>query len=422
MNLSPLPAHAIDRRLVRHLLPGEEVLWQGAPAPGSIVSRFAPLTTGLTAVVGILFVLGFPPGLFEWIWSVVHSVPQANINIAAEQEDGARIIIGWFLFITSVLGFFVMAYTREKHWVYAITRQRLLALNHGKVRHSATREDVDRVRTLHKPFRGDIVYWSSPTYGFRGQKEPQKLQELIESWRKINPVDDETREMGRVDGSDRTPTHPSSDADRASSRGFWIEKKPAVWMAFVGLVGAFGYWGYTSFLSGHEIASLELRENTPYDRPADMASLPEGLPAGYWGGPLNLDPVDNPMRAVLSMAVSRGRERVNYRLVLLDDAGEVAWNSSGVAQRAASDEDKKQDRSSSIRTKRMRHAIEPFTIERVGRYTLLADIERVENPRVALRGNVTAASALVYAVFGVIGLIGLGLLVREELERRRALG
>jgi hypothetical protein len=184
MNLSPVPAHAIDRRLIRHLLPGEEVLWQGAPAPGSIVSRFAPLTTGLTAVVGILFVLGFPPGLFEWIWSVVHSVPQANINIAAEQEDGARIIIGWFLFITSVLGFFVMAYTREKHWVYAITRQRLLALNHGKVRHSATREDVDRVRTLHRPFRGHIVYWSAPTYGFRGQKEPQKLQELIESWRK----------------------------------------------------------------------------------------------------------------------------------------------------------------------------------------------------------------------------------------------
>jgi len=299
----------------------------GAPAPGSIVSRFAPLTTGLTAVVGILFVLGFPPGLFEWIWSVVHSVPQANINIAAEHEDEARIIIGWFLFITSVLDFFVMAYTREKHWVYAITRQRLLALNHGKVRHSAAREDVDRVRTLHKPFRGHIVYWSSPTHGFRGQKEPQKLQELIESWRKINTVDDETREMGRVDGSGRTPTHPSSDVDRASSRGFWIEKKPAVWMAFVGLVGAFGYWGYTSFLSGHEIASLELRETTPYDRPADMASLPEGLPAGYWVGPLNLDPVDNPMRAVLSMAVSRGRERVNYRLVLLDDAGEVTAHS-----------------------------------------------------------------------------------------------
>ncbi|MCA1790107.1 MAG: hypothetical protein LC667_09695, partial [Thioalkalivibrio sp.] len=140
------------------------------------------------------------------------------------------------------------------------------------------------------------------------------------------------------------------------------------------------------------------------------------------GGPLNLDPVDNPMRAVLSMAVSRGRERGNYRLVMLDDAGEVAWNSSGVAHRAASDEDKKQDRSGSIKPKRMRHAVEPFTIERVGRYTLLADIERVENPRMALRGNVTEASALVYALFAVIGLIGLGLLVREEVERRRALG
>jgi len=422
MNLSPLPAHAIDRRLVPHLLPGEAVLWQGAPAPGSIVSRFAPLTTGVTAVVGILFVLGFPPALFEWIWSVIHAVPQANINIAAEHEDGARIIIGWFLFITSVLGFFVIGHTREKHWVYAITQQRLLTLTHGKVRHAATREDVDGVRTLYKPFRGHIVYWSSPTYGFRGQREPQKLQELIESWRKINPADDETREMGRVDGSDRTPAHPSSDVDRASSRGFWIEKKPAVWMAFVGLVGAFGYWGYTSFLSGHEIASSELREITPYDRPAEMASLPDGVSAGYWVGPLNLDPVDNPMRAVLSMTVRRAREMVAYRLVLLDESGAVAWESSGVAQHAASDEDKKQNRSGSIRTKRMRHAVEPFTIERAGRYTLLADIERVENPRVVLRGNVTEASALVYAVFGVIGLIGLGLLVREELERRRALG
>lgn len=419
MTQSTLPAHTIDRRLTRHLRPGEEVVWQGAPAPGSIVSRFAPLTTGFTAVVGILFVLGFPPGLFEWIWSVIHSVPQANINIAAENEDRARIIIGWFLFITSVVGFFVIGYTREKHWVYAITRQRLLVLNHGKVWYSANRADVDRVHTLRKPFRGHIVYWSSPTYGFRGQKEPQRVQELLETWRKTNPADDTTREIGRVDGKGRISTQPSSEVDRAPSRGFWIEKKPAVWMALVGLIGTFGYWGYTSFISGYGIPSPELREITPYDRPTEIAPLPEGVPTGYWVGPLNLDPADNPMRAVLSMTVSRGREHVNYRLVLLDESGAVAWESSGVAHHGASAEEKRQDRAGSIRTKRMREATEPFTLEHAGRYTLLADIERVENPGVALRGNVTEASTLVYAVFGVIGLIGLGLLVREELERRR---
>jgi hypothetical protein len=419
MNLSPLPAHAIDRRLTRHLRSGEEVLWQGTPAPGSIVSRFAPLTTGFVAVVGMLFVLGQPPGLFEWIGSVIHTLPQANLNIAAENVDGARIIIGWFLFIMSVLGFFVNRYTREKHWLYAITRQRLLALNHGKVRHSATREDVDRVLTLHKPFRGHIVYWSSPMHGFRGQKEPQRVQELIESWRAINPADDDARDMGGVDDGDRTQPQPTAGVDPASSRGFWIEKKPAVWMAAVGLVGAFGYWGYTSFLSGNEIVSQDLREITPYDPPAVLASLPEGLPVGYWMALRDLDPVANPMRAVLSMTVSRGRERVNYRLVLLDDAGEVAWESSGVAQQGVSDEDRRQGSSS---TRRMRHATDPFTIERGGSYTLLADIERVEKPWVALRGNVTEASAWVYALLAAIGLIGVGLLVREELERRRARG
>ena len=190
-------------------------------------------------------------------------------------------------------------------------------------------------------------------------------------------------------------------------------------MAALGLVGAFGYWGYTSFLSGHEIVSQDLRKITPYDPPAVLASLPEGLPAGYWMSLRDLDPAANPMRAVFSMTVSRGRERVNYRLVLLDDAGEVAWESSGVAQQGVSDEDRRQGSSS---TRRMRHATDPFTIERGGSYTLLADIERVEKPRLALRGNVTEASAWVYALLAAIGLIGVGLLVREELERRRARG
>lgn len=416
MNPSPLPAHSVDRRLVPHLLPGEQVLWQGAPAPGSMVSRFAPLVTIVAAIVGVLFLTGYPPALFEGLWSLVRSLPQATIAIAPEHEGLAQFLVGCFLVVTSLPQFYLTWRKREKHWVYAITGQRLLALNHGKVRHSANRGDVDQVRTRRKPLGGHAVYWSSASEGFEGQTEPQAVKELIESWRKSDPADHATRDAHARTGG--AGSGPLSAAGGGSSRSTRVA--PAVWMVVIGLVGGFGYWAYLSFLSGHRIASLELQSIVPNERPAALASLPEGVPAGYWAGPVHLDPAANPARVVLSMSVRRARERVDYRLVLLDEAGTVVWESKGVAHHSASSEDKRQNDPN--RTKRMREPIASFTIERAGPHLLLADIDRVDAPGAEIRGKVSEANWLWYFFFAAIGLSGLAILLSGERARRRGGG
>lgn len=412
MTPSPLPAHGLDRRLVPHLLPGEQVLWQGTPAPGSMVSRFAPLVTIFAAIVGVLFLTSYPLALFEGLWSLVRSLPQSTIAIAPEHEGLAQFVVGCFLVVTSLPQFYLTWRRREKHWVYAITGQRLLVLNHGKVRHSASRSDVDQVRIRRKLFGGHGVYWSSASEGFEGQTEPQAVKELIESWRKSVPADHAARGV-------QARTVEAGSGLLSAAGGGWSRSTrvpPAVWMVVIGLVGGFGYWAYLSFLSGHRLASLELQSIVPNERPAALASLPEGVPARYWAGPIHLDPAANPARVVLSMSVRPGG-RVAYHLVLLNEAKTVVWESKGDARHSASTQD--QWRNDPTWTKRMRLPLASFTIERAGPYLLLAELDRVDTPRAEIRGKVSEANWLLYFLFAAIGLSGLAILLSGEWERRR---
>ena len=188
------------------------------------------------------------------------------------------------------------------------------------------------------------------------------------------------------------------------------ENRVGAWLATIGLVGFFGYWAYMSYLSGHEIVSR------PLAFVPGGVQLPDRPPLDLSSGPMQLDPAANPMRLVLGVTVSRARSEVDFRLVLVDAAGTVVWDEQGRIQQAVSQDDR---RYRADQTRYLRHAAELFEIEQPGRYTLYAEIARVDGPEITLRGNVSKPLMLVYLQFGAIGLVGLVLLVRGEIRRRR---
>jgi hypothetical protein len=189
-----------------------------------------------------------------------------------------------------------------------------------------------------------------------------------------------------------------------------MQRKVGAWLAAIGLVGVFGYWAYVSYLSGHEILSRPLTfvpggTQTSAGAPFDLSS-----------GPMQLEPAANPMRIVLGVTVSRARSEVDFRLALVDEAGTVAWTGQGSIHQAVSQDDR---RYRADQTRYLRHASELFEIGQAGRYTLYAEIARVEEPQITLRGNAAEPKMLIYAQFAALGLIGLVLLAREEIRRRR---
>lgn len=190
------------------------------------------------------------------------------------------------------------------------------------------------------------------------------------------------------------------------------ERKVGAWLATIGLVGVFGYWAYVSYLSGQEILSR------PLVFVPGGVQTPAGASLDLGSGPVQLDPAANPMRLVLGVTVSRARSEVDFRLALVDEAGIVVWDEQGRIHQAVSQDDR---RYRADQTRYLRHAGELFEIERAGRYTLYAEIPRVEQPEITLRGNAAEPKVLIYAQFAGIGLIGLVLLAREEVRRRRRL-
>jgi hypothetical protein len=188
------------------------------------------------------------------------------------------------------------------------------------------------------------------------------------------------------------------------------ERKVGAWLATIGLVGVFGYWAYVSYLSGQEILSR------PLAFVPGGAQTSAGAPLDLGSGPMQLDPAANPMRLVLGVTVSRARSEVDFRLVLVDAVGTVVWDEQGRIQQVVSQEDR---RYRADQTRYLRHAAELFEIEQPGRYTLYAEIPRVDEPEITLRGNASKPLMLVYLQFAAIGLVGLVLLVRGEIRRRR---
>ena len=165
--LDPLNPAAVDPRLVPHLEPGETVLWQNQPKPGSFFGP--PQIAGGLALIALGIALA--SGLIS------PQLPDASRYGPAAAAAGT----GLLLLITRWS-------RRAALWTYAITDRRLLSVLKGRVIRSVTPEQLDRFELR---IKGDTVYWlklikrnlnnSSGTargpdgifVGFHGQPDPE---------------------------------------------------------------------------------------------------------------------------------------------------------------------------------------------------------------------------------------------------------
>jgi hypothetical protein len=177
MDLRPLAATEIDPRITPHLAPGETVLWQTRPKPGTffgpsqIGGALALIALGIVLASGLI--VSFPRG-------------PSTYGPAA-----AAVGVGILLLVTRWN-------KRADLWSYAITDRRLLSVLKNTVIRSLTPEELDIYKLR---ISGDTVYWLKMAsndrgmglgvqrgadgflVGFRGQTDPQATKALIERWR-----------------------------------------------------------------------------------------------------------------------------------------------------------------------------------------------------------------------------------------------
>lgn len=178
MPLTPIDKADLDPRLLAVLEPGETVLWQDVPKPGSLPPPMTMLGALALVAVGAALALdlvGFP-------------VPQMArlVAAAAAVGVGATLIVqGW--------------QRRASRWIYAITDRRLISVLGQKLVRSMPPEALDRLKLM---IAGDTVYWfrqpntrrmrndpqTSPgldgrLIGFHGQTDPEATRARIQDWR-----------------------------------------------------------------------------------------------------------------------------------------------------------------------------------------------------------------------------------------------
>ncbi|MEE4384665.1 MAG: hypothetical protein V2J02_21935 [Pseudomonadales bacterium] len=196
-----------------------------------------------------------------------------------------------------------------------------------------------------------------------------------------------------------------------------IEKRSA-WMAAIGVLGLFAYWCHTAFWSGQTTLDTELRPVLEASPPAVLERITGDAPRQYWAGPVSLDPDANPHRLVLSATVRRGRESVAYRVAIVGGNGVVAWEEGGTIHHAASQQKKQQSRQDGRLEKRIRQPSAVFQVPNSGPYTLLAELDRVDAPAVALRSGVSEGRPSIYLAFGALALFGSLAVLRGQWIRR----
>jgi hypothetical protein len=176
--LTPIPRSRIDPRLLTHLEPGEQVLWQGQPQSSSF---FGPgiVATGVGLImVGALLAFG--------LGGHVLTSNMRQLSAILSVLAGLTILIrGWS--------------RRAELWSYAVTDRRLLSVLGRRLIRSVEAPQLDR---LGLKIHGNTVYWASlhenqtltfdksllrgpdgKFIGFHGQSDPEAIKTMIEAWR-----------------------------------------------------------------------------------------------------------------------------------------------------------------------------------------------------------------------------------------------
>jgi hypothetical protein len=176
--LTPIPRDRIDPRLLAHLEPGEQVLWQGQPRQGSFFGPGVAATGVGLVMAGILLAFGLGGHVLtsdlRRLWAILGVL--AGLIVLAR---------GWS--------------RRAGLWSYAVTDRRLLSVLGRRLIRSVTPSQLDRMGLK---IHGNTVYRAktkqntSTTFndtrmsgpdgrfiGFHGQDDPEAIKTMIEPWR-----------------------------------------------------------------------------------------------------------------------------------------------------------------------------------------------------------------------------------------------
>jgi hypothetical protein len=176
--LTPIPRDRINPRLLAHLEPGEQVLWQGQPRQGSFFGPGVAATGVGLVMAGILLAFGLGGHVLasdlRRLWAILGVL--AGLIVLAR---------GWS--------------RRAGLWSYAVTDRRLLSVLGRRLIRSVTPSQLDRMGLK---IHGNTVYWAktkrntSTTFndtrmsgpdgrfiGFHGQDDPEAIKTMIEAWR-----------------------------------------------------------------------------------------------------------------------------------------------------------------------------------------------------------------------------------------------
>ena len=174
-NLAPIEDSEIQPRLARSLQPGEVVLWQGAPLPGTFVSPSSTIWALIAAGGGLALLAGLLDDL-----------------LGMSLDGQPRLVAGLALVAIGAVAFVAPRLSERTPRVYAITDRRLVVVKGDTVYRSVHPADIYGFRT-----RRNIVYWrplvpqetgrnSSPEKrypGFHGLEDPEEMLATLESWR-----------------------------------------------------------------------------------------------------------------------------------------------------------------------------------------------------------------------------------------------
>ena len=175
----------IDPRISAHLLPGEQVLWQGAPRKDTFFGPPQFAVFGGLVAVGVALAAGLLDGAFPAL---------------AGSSDAMRYLPALAAIVDAALIAQRDWMRRGPLWSYAITDRRLLSILGGRVVRSLTPAELDQTRL---EIEGDTVYWARsprksddhsvpdgfrrgpdhPLIGFHGQDDPNALRQRIRAWR-----------------------------------------------------------------------------------------------------------------------------------------------------------------------------------------------------------------------------------------------
>ncbi|MBM1143885.1 hypothetical protein GN155_008860 [Alcanivorax sp. ZXX171] len=177
-DLSETPEANLDPRIVRHLQPGEKVMWQGAPRPGTFLSPIALALCVFFIVYGLLALFGLADRYVI--------VPGDPFTL---QRIGPALLLvagpGWLLHW--------MWTERGANWAYAITDRRLLSVRGNTLVRSVEPKEIRSFE-----YRQDVAYWRylNPRVrnrtigrerekrypGFHGLEDSEDMVDTLNAW------------------------------------------------------------------------------------------------------------------------------------------------------------------------------------------------------------------------------------------------